>query len=72
MAATLLAVQRVHSKTIQGVLGWDQVAMVDRYAHFVEQMRIEAATKTDDILKPMAVRPAVKPLNRSINCFVKY
>jgi integrase len=34
-AATLLAVQGVHSKTIQAVLGWDQVAMVDRYAHFV-------------------------------------
>ena len=59
-AATLLAVQGVHSKAIQAVLGWDQVAMVDRYAHFVDEMRKEAATKMDAILNPVAVNVAVK------------
>ena len=59
-AATLLAVQGVHSKAIQAVLGWDQVAMVDRYAHFVDEMRKDAATKMDAILNPVAVNVAVK------------
>ncbi len=53
-AATLLAVQGVHPKAIQSVLGWDQVAMVDRYAHFVDEMRKSAAIKMDEILKPVA------------------
>jgi integrase len=51
-AATLLAVQGVHSRAIQAVLGWDQVAMVDRYAHFVNEMRKEAATKMGRDSKP--------------------
>jgi integrase len=62
-AATLLAVQGVHPKTIQSVLGWDQMAMVDRYAHFVDEIRQDAATKMDAILDPVAVNLAVKPLN---------
>jgi integrase len=49
-AATLLAVQGVHPKTIQAVLGWDQVSMVDRYSHFVDEMRREAAVRMDAIL----------------------
>lgn len=57
-AATLLAAQGVPSKAIQSVLGWDQVAMLDRYAHFVDEMRRDAATKRDAILKPVAVKPA--------------
>jgi integrase len=60
-AATLLAVQGVHPKAIQSVLGWDQVSMVDRYAHFIDEMRKEAAAKMDAILKPVAVTLAVKP-----------
>ncbi|HTR36561.1 MAG TPA: tyrosine-type recombinase/integrase [Bryobacteraceae bacterium] len=59
-AATLLAVQGVHPKAIQSVLGWDQVSMVDRYAHFVDEMRRDAATKMDAILDPVAVNLAVK------------
>jgi integrase len=53
-----LAAQGVPSKAIQSVLGWDQVAMLDRYAHFVDEMRRDAATKRDAILKPVAVKPA--------------
>lgn len=53
-AATLLAVQGVHPKTIQSVLGWDQAAMVDRYTHFVDEMRNDAAVKMNAILKPLA------------------
>jgi integrase len=59
-AATLLAIQGVHPKAIQSVLGWDQVSMVDRYAHFVDEMRKDAATKMDAILDPVAVKLAVK------------
>lgn len=54
-AATLLAVQGVHPKTIQSVLGWDQAAMMDRYGHFVDEMRKAAAAGMDAILKPVAV-----------------
>jgi integrase len=66
-AATLLAVQGVHAKAIQSVLGWDQVAMVDRYAHFVDEMRKDAAAKMDAILKPVAVSVAVKPTEAKAN-----
>jgi hypothetical protein len=52
-------VQGVHSKAIQAVLGWDQAKMLDRYTHFVHEMRSEAAAKMDAILKPAAVNPAV-------------
>lgn len=48
-AATLLAGQGVHSKAIQAVLGWDQAAMMDRYTHFVVEMRKEAADEMDAI-----------------------
>jgi integrase len=58
-AATLLAVQGVHPKVIQAVLGWDQLSMVDRYTHFVDEMRKEAADKMDAILTPVAVNVAV-------------
>ncbi len=30
--------------------------MVDRYAHFVDEMRKDAATKMDTILRPVAVK----------------
>jgi integrase len=66
-AATLLAIQGVHPKAIQSVLGWDQVSMVDRYAHFVDEMRKDAATKMDAILDPVAVIPAVKLPNPKAN-----
>lgn len=58
-AATLLAVQGVHPKVIQSILGWDQLAMVDRYTHFVDEMRQSAAAQMDAILKPVAVNVAV-------------
>lgn len=62
-AATLLAVQGVHPKAIQSVLGWDQIAMVDRYLHFADEMRKDAAVKMDAILTPVAVNLAVNPVN---------
>lgn len=41
--------------------------MVDRYAHFVDEMRKDAATKMDAILKPVAVTVAVKPVEVKAN-----
>jgi hypothetical protein len=41
--------------------------MVDRYTHFVDEMRKDAATKMDSILKPMAVKAAVKSTESKIN-----
>ncbi len=66
-AATLLAVQGVHPKTIQSVLGWDQAAMMDRYGHFVDEMRKAAADGMDAILAPVAVRVAVNPSKAKLN-----
>jgi integrase len=57
----------VHAKAIQAVLGWDQLSMVDRYAHFVDEMRKEAATKMDSILNPVAVIVAVKQPEPKVN-----
>ena len=54
----LLAVQGVHPKVIQAVLGWEQSSMIDCSALFVDQMRNQAAGKMDDILAPVAVRDA--------------
>jgi integrase len=66
-AATLLAVQGVHPKAIQSILGWEQLAMVARYAHCMDEMRKDAATKMDAILKPVAVNVAVKPAEPKAN-----
>jgi len=66
-AATLLAVQGVHPKTIQSALGWDQAAMMDRYGHFVDEMRKAAADGMDAILNPVAVRVAVKHPEQKAN-----
>ena len=37
--------------------------MVDRYTHFVDEMRKEAAEKIDAILNPVAVNEAVNKAN---------
>ncbi len=66
-AATLLSVQGVHPKGIQAVLGWENMAMVGRYTHFVDELRKDAAAKMDDVLKPVAVSPAVKRPVEKVN-----
>lgn len=66
-AATLLAVQGVHPKVIQAVLGWDQLSMVDRYTHFVDEMRKQAADQMDAILNPVAVKVAVNQAQAKAN-----
>jgi len=62
-AAKLLAVQGVHLKVIQAVLGWEQLSMVDRCAHFVDEMRKQAADKMDAILNAVAVNHAQPKAN---------
>jgi integrase len=59
-AATLLAVQGIHPRAIQGALGWENLSMLNRYAHFVEEQRQAVATAMDSILSPVAVNLAVK------------
>lgn len=66
-AATLLAVQGTHPKVIQGLLGWDQISMVDRYSHFVDEMKTQAAAQMDAILNPGAVSVAVKSAEGKVN-----
>jgi integrase len=65
--ATLLAVQGVHPQTIQAVLGWDEARMVDRYTHFVDEMRKDAADKMEQILRPVAVKTAVNEVETKVN-----
>jgi integrase len=60
-AATLQAAQGVRAKTIQSVPGWDQIAMAERYARFVDGMRQDEATRMDFTSGPVAVSVAVKP-----------
>jgi integrase len=59
-AATLLAVQGVHPGAIQAALGWENLSMLNRYAHFVEEQRQAVATAMESILNPVAVSVAVK------------
>ncbi len=54
-------VQGVHPKVIQSVLGWDQMSMVDRHAHFVDEMRKDAAAKMDAILIPVVSAEGIEP-----------
>jgi len=66
-AATLLAVQGVHPRAIQGALGWENIAMLNRYSHFVEESRRAVATAMDSILSPVAVNVAVNSQDRKAN-----
>jgi len=50
-------------KAIQAVLGWDHVAMVDRYTHFVDEMRKDTATKMDAIFNLVAVKQPEPKVN---------
>ncbi len=59
-AATLLSIQGVHPRAIQAALGWESPAMLNRYAHFVEEQRSAVASAMDSILAPVAVNLAVK------------
>ena len=58
-AATLLAVQGVHPRAIQAALGWENLSMLNRYTHFVEEQRQAVAVAMDSILGPVAVKVAV-------------
>ncbi|HTR34921.1 MAG TPA: site-specific integrase [Bryobacteraceae bacterium] len=58
-AATFLAVQGVHPRAIQAALGWENLAMLNRYAHFIAEQRQAVASAMDSILTPVAVTLAV-------------
>jgi len=66
-AATLLAVQGVHPRAIQAALGWENLSMLNRYAHFVEEQRQAVATAMDSILTPVAVNVAVNGKAAKLN-----
>jgi len=66
-AATLLAVQGVHPRAIQAALGWENLSMLNRYAHFVEEQRQAVATAMDSILTPVAVRVDVNGSDAKLN-----
>lgn len=66
-AATLLAVQGVHPRAIQAALGWENLSMLNRYAHFVEEQRQAVASAMDSILTPVAVKVAVKRSEAKLN-----
>lgn len=66
-AATLLAVQGVHPRAIQAALGWENLSMLNRYAHFVEEQRQAVASAMDSILTPVAVTLAVNGKDAKLN-----
>ena len=61
-AATLLSIQGVHPRAIQAALGWENLSMLNRYGHFVEEQRAAVASAMDAILSPVAVSVAVNPV----------
>jgi integrase len=66
-AATLLAVQGVHPRAIQAALGWENLSMLNRYAHFVEEQRVAVASAMDSVLTPVAVTVAVNERESKAN-----
>jgi integrase len=66
-AATLLAIQGVHPRAIQAALGWENLSMLSRYAHFVEEQRQAVAVAMDAILTPVAVNAAVNNSEAKLN-----
>ncbi|MEO8051598.1 MAG: tyrosine-type recombinase/integrase [Acidobacteriota bacterium] len=66
-AATLLAIQGVHPRAIQAALGWENLSMLNRYTHFVEEQRQAVAIAMDAILDPMAVTVAVNAKQAPLN-----
>lgn len=66
-AATLLAIQGVHPRAIQAALGWENLSMLNRYAHFVEEQRQAVASAMDSILTPVAVKVAVNESEAKLN-----
>ncbi len=66
-AATLLAIQGVHPRAIQAALGWENLSMLNRYAHFVEEQRQAVASAMESILTPVAVNVAVNEREGKLN-----
>ena len=66
-AATLLAIQGVHPRAIQAALGWENLSMLNRYAHFVEEQRQAVVIAMDSILTPVAVNVAVNGTGAKLN-----
>jgi hypothetical protein len=62
-----LRFRAVHPRAVQGALGWENISMLNRYAHFVEEQKRAVATAMDSILKPVAVNVAVKTGERKAN-----
>lgn len=66
-SATLLAVQGVHPRAIQAALGWENLSMLNRYTHFVEEQRQAVAGAMEAILNPVAVNLAVNEAESKVN-----
>lgn len=49
-AATILLLLGVDQRTMMGVMGWSNPAMTQRYAHMVEPVRRDIATRVDGLL----------------------
>ena len=50
-------------RAIQAALGWENLSMLNRYAHFVEEQRHAVASAMDSILTPVAVNEPDAKLN---------
>jgi integrase len=59
--------QGVHPRAIQAALGWENLSMLNRYAHFVEEQRQAVASAMDSILTPVAVNVAVNGPEAKLN-----
>lgn len=67
-AATLLLAQGVHPRFIMELLGHSTISLtMNTYGHVLESMRRETANQMDAILKPVAVKTAVKPRARAVS-----
>ena len=67
-AATLLLVQGVDLPTVMAIMGWTEMATAQRYAHAVDELRVEAARRMGAALWPEALsQGATLPRNEAID-----
>ncbi|WP_175442414.1 tyrosine-type recombinase/integrase [Humibacillus sp. DSM 29435] len=64
--ATLLLVQGVDLRTVMAIMGWTEMATAQRYAHAVDELRVEGARRMGAALWPDAlIQVATLPRNEA-------
>jgi integrase len=67
MPAVTLSALAFTPRSIQAALGWENLSMLNRYSHFVQEQRQAVANAMESILNPVAVKVAVSSTGEKPN-----